>query len=208
MAANPWAFPQREEGYTLLSAARRSRLLPLFGTLLLLSGLLPVAAAAPALSVSPNLVISQVYGAGGNSGALYQNDYVELYNRGSAPVDLDAYSIQYASAAGTGSFAANAAMLTELPSYTLNPGAYILILEASGLNGSPMPSPNITDGTPIAMAAGAGKVALVTGDAALGCNGGSTPCPADALARIVDLVGYGTGTGGANFFEGTGAAPT
>src|SRR5829696_5999010 len=163
MAANPWAFPQREEGYTLLSAARRPRLLPLFGTLLLLSGLLPVAAAAPALGVSPNLVISQVYGAGGNSGALYQNDYVELYNRGSAPVDLDAYSIQYASAAGTGLFGSSTTLRTELPSYTLNPGAYILILEAGGATGSPMPNPNIADPTAIAMAAGAGKVALVTG---------------------------------------------
>ena len=55
------------------------------------------------------------------------------------------------------------------------------------------------------MAAGAGKVALVTGQTTLGCNGGSigraTPA---ALARIVDLVGYGN----ANFFEGPGAAPT
>ena len=50
---------------------------------------------------------------------------------------------------------------------------------------------------------GSGKVALVLGDASLGCNGGSTPCSPDALERIVDLVGYGTGLStGANFFEG------
>ena len=54
------------------------------------------------------------------------------------------------------------------------------------------------------MAAGAGKVALVQGITSLGCNGGSTPCDAAALARIVDLVGYGN----ANFFEGPGTAPT
>jgi predicted extracellular nuclease len=172
----------------------------------LIIGLLP--GVAPTLAASPDLVISQIYGAGGNSGALYQNDYVELYNRGSAPVDLDAYSVQYASATGTGLFGSSTTLRTELPTYVLNPGAYILILEAGGLNGSPMPNPNITDGDPIAMAAGAGKVALVTGDSPLGCNGGSTPCPAAALARIVDLVGYGTGTTGANFFEGSGAAPT
>ena len=36
------------------------------------------------------------------------------------------------------------------------------------------------------------------GTAGLACNGGSTPCgPAD-LARMIDLVGYGS----ANFFEG------
>ena len=50
------------------------------------------------------------------------------------------------------------------------------------------------------MAAGAGKVALVTTTTPLGCNGGSTPCSPAALATIVDLVGYG----GANFFEGSG----
>ena len=58
------------------------------------------------------------------------------------------------------------------------------------------------------MAAGAGKVALVNSTTPLGCNGGSTPCPIAALASIVDLVGYGTGTSGANFFEGLGPAPT
>lgn len=173
----------------------------------LILGLLP-GTVAPALAASPNLVISQLYGAGGNTGALYQNDYVELYNRGGSAVDLDAYSIQYASAAGTGSFGATVNQLTELPSYVLNPGAYILIVEAGGLNGAPLPNPNIADGTPIAMAAGAGKVALVTGDTSLGCNGSTTPCPQAALDRIVDLVGYGTGASGATFFEGSGAAPT
>ncbi|HLO36293.1 MAG TPA: ExeM/NucH family extracellular endonuclease [Candidatus Deferrimicrobium sp.] len=185
-----------------LGRARRP-LLSMLGSLLILTGLLPAIAATPVLAVSPDLVISQVYGAGGNSGALYQNDYVELYNRGAAAVDLDPYSIQYASATGTGNFGSSATQPTELPPYVLNPGAYILIIEAGGINGSPMPNPNITDGDPISMAAGAGKVALVTGDASLGCNGGSTPCSATALARIVDLVGYGT----ANFFEGAGPAP-
>ena len=51
------------------------------------------------------------------------------------------------------------------------------------------------------MAAGAGKVALVTGTDTLGCNGGSTPCGAAQLARIIDLIGYGN----ANFFEGVAA---
>jgi predicted extracellular nuclease len=167
----------------------------------LVAGLLP--GASPALAASPNLVISQIYGAGGNTGAVYQNDYVELYNRGAAAVDLDPYSIQYASATGTGNFGASATQATELPSFTLNPGAYVLIVESGGLNGAPLPNPNLQDGDPIAMAAGAGKVALVTGDASLGCNGGSNPCSATALARIVDLVGYGN----ANFFEGSAAAP-
>jgi uncharacterized repeat protein (TIGR01451 family) len=155
-------------------------------------------------AVSPDLVISQVYGAGGNVGALLNADYIELYNRGTAPVSLGGLSLQYASATSTGNFGASATQLTELPAVTLNPGQYFLVQEASGAAGAPLPTPDFIDPTPIAMAAGAGKVAIVSGIATLGCNGGSTPCDAAALARIIDLVGYGN----ANFFEGPGAAPT
>ncbi|MEQ1530867.1 MAG: hypothetical protein ABL925_16240, partial [Methylococcales bacterium] len=35
-----------------------------------------------AYAVSPNIVISQVYGGGGNTGATYKNDFIELFNRG------------------------------------------------------------------------------------------------------------------------------
>jgi uncharacterized protein len=143
------------------------------------------------------VVISQVYGAGGNSGATLNADYVELFNRSDAPVDLGALSIQYASATGTGPFGSTVTL-----SGTLQPGRYFLVGMTPGANGAPLPTPDATG--MISMAAGAGKVALVTGSTSLGCNGGSAPCDADQLARIVDLVGYGN----ANFFEGAGAAPT
>ena len=46
-----------------------------------------------------NLVISQVYGGGDNSGAPFRNDFVEIYNHGTTTVDfsITPYSIQYAS---------------------------------------------------------------------------------------------------------------
>ena len=44
--------------------------------------------------------------------------------------------------------------------------------------------------------------------AAMAYGSTTSPCSAAALATIVDLVGYGTGTSGANFFEGSGPAPT
>src|SRR5215208_644343 len=56
--------------------------------------------AAPASAASPDIVVNQVYGGGGNSGATLTNDFVELYNRGTAPVAVDGWSIQYAAATG------------------------------------------------------------------------------------------------------------
>jgi uncharacterized protein len=148
--------------------------------------------------VSSSIVISQVYGGGGNTGAPYNADFIELFNRGSVPAALTGWSIQYASATGTGNFGANSGQLTELPDVTLQPGQYFLVQQAAGAAGVALPAADFVDATPIAMAAGAGKVALVTGTAGLGCNGGSAACNAAALARIVDLVGYGN----ANFAEG------
>src|SRR5512145_1288639 len=156
-----------------------------------------------AQAISPDIVISQVYGGGGNSGAIYTHDFIELFNRGTSAVSLNGWSIQYASATGTGNFGASSTQLTELPNTSLAPGQYLLIREASGAVGSPLPTPDATDATPINLSGTNGKVALVNTTASLGCNGGSTSCSAAQLAMIIDLIGYGN----ANFFEGSGTAP-
>jgi uncharacterized protein len=72
----------------------------------LVLGFLP-ASSTPVLAVSADIVISQVYGGGGNAGAPYTHDFVEIFNRGSMAVSLAGKSIQYASATGTGNFGAN-----------------------------------------------------------------------------------------------------
>ena len=157
-----------------------------------------------AYALSLDVVISQVYGGGGNSGATYTHDFIELFNRGSSPVSLAGWSLQYASATGTGNFGSSTTQLTELPAVSIQPGQYLLVQEAQGSGGTTaLPSPDVTDATPIAMSSTAGKVALVSSATGLGCNGGSTPCTPAQLALIVDLVGYGS----ANFFEGSAAAP-
>src|SRR5262249_55284952 len=74
---------------------------------------------------SPNIVISQVYGGGGNSGASYKNDFIELLNRGDAAVDVTEWTIQYASANGS-SWDRTAL------SGTIAPGHYYLIQEHQG----------------------------------------------------------------------------
>jgi hypothetical protein len=42
-----------------------------------------------------------VYGGGGNAGSTYKNDFIELFNRGTSPVNVSGWSVQYASTAGT-----------------------------------------------------------------------------------------------------------
>jgi uncharacterized protein (TIGR03437 family) len=136
------------------------------------------------------VVISQLYGAGGNSGATFQNDFIEVFNRGTTTVSLAGWSVQYVSATGSGTWS-----VTTL-SGTVQPGQYFLVQESSGgANGSPLPALDAT-GT-IAMAATAGKVALLNTTVAL-----SGACPSSA--NIVDLVGYGAT---ASCFEGAGPAP-
>ena len=129
------------------------------------------------------LVISQVYGGGGNSGATYTNDFIEIFNRGATDISLNGWSVQYAPATGTtGSYS-----VTALPNVTLQPGHYYLIQEASGgAVGSPLPSPDLVPGTTIDLSASAGRVALVNGTTALS----RTSCPTGS--SILDFVGYGS----------------
>jgi hypothetical protein len=53
------------------------------------------------VKASSSIVISQIYGGGGNSGATLRNDFVELFNRSSAAVSVAGWTIQYASSTGS-----------------------------------------------------------------------------------------------------------
>ena len=163
---------------------------------LLLSSILALSA-APA---SAQVVISQVYGGGGNSGAPLQNDYVELFNRGAQAVSLSGKSVQYAS--NTGSFNG----VAPLPAVTVQPGQYFLVSLAGGANGSALPTPDASN-TGVNLSGTSGKVALVDSASALACGSSSgtpAPCSPEQLALILDLVGFGS----PNLFEGAAAAPT
>src|SRR4051812_17404158 len=110
------------------------RQFPSFHALLISSALL---AAAP--SAYSQVVISQIYGGGGNSGATYKYDFIEIFNRGAASVSLNGYSVQYASAAGS-SWA-----VTALPNVTLGVGQYFLVQESLGAGGTTnLPTPDAT----------------------------------------------------------------
>ena len=150
-------------------------------------------AAPAAQGASPDVVVSQVYGGGGNSGAAYQNDFVELFNRGGTTVDLNGWSIQYATAAGT-SWSPTAL------SGSIAPGRHYLVqLASAAAVGSVLPAPDATGTTNLA--ASSGKVALVASATSLSC--GATAGSCSAVAVVHDLVGWGS----AADYEGTGATP-
>src|ERR671939_47574 len=135
--------------------------------------------ARPAGAVSSTIVVSQVYGGGGNAGATYKNDFIELYNRSAAPVSVTGWSVQYAATTGT------TWQRTAL-SGTIAAGGYYLVQEAAGAGGTTsLPPPDATGA--INMAAGAGKVVLMSNNTTIASG---TVCPLTA----VDLVGYGSGT--------------
>ena len=139
------------------------------------------------------VVISQVYGGGGNTGATYTHDFIELFNGGNAPVNLNGWSVQYTSAAGTNNW-----QKTALGNVTLQPGQYYLVQEAQGTGGTtPLPTPDLAVSTgAIPMSGTVGKVALVSNNIALATASATGP-------TIVDYVGFGTT---ANASEGN--APT
>ncbi|MDW8327913.1 MAG: lamin tail domain-containing protein, partial [Anaerolineales bacterium] len=125
---------------------------------------------------SNTLVIHQVYGGGGNAGAPYLNDFIEVRNLGTLPVNVAGWSVQYASATGS--------TWQVIPlSGIVAPGEILLIqLASGGANGIPLPTPDLI-GT-VNLAATAGKVALVNNTTPL-----AGTCP---LAFTVDFLGYGT----------------
>src|SRR5919108_2459670 len=91
---------------------------------------------AGAVGSTSAIVVSQIYGGGGNAGATFRNDYVELFNAGTAAVDLSGWTVQYATAAGT-------TWQTTALSGTIGAGKYHLVqLASSGSVGAALPTPD------------------------------------------------------------------
>jgi len=149
----------------------------------------------PAPPPPGEILISQVYTAGGNSGATYNTDYVELYNPGVTDKDLTGWSIQYTSATGTGAWS-----VQTISSGTIKAGKYFLVsLASSGAVGVALPNPDF-----VGVSSGTGSVNLAISTGKVALANSSTPFSGATPTGAVDFVGYGT----ANSFEGAAAAPS
>ena len=158
-----------------------SKLLQLFVVLLFL----PLLGQAQ----SANVVISQVYAAGGNTGAIYNQDFVELFNRSASPVTITGWTIQYASAAGAFGTSTNTYILTNA---TIPAGGYYLVaIGTTGAAGTgftaDQPGAGVT-AIGSGFAAAAGKIALANNTTTV-----TYTTPNAFSANVVDAVGYGSG---------------
>lgn len=142
-----------------------------------------------------SVVISQIYGGGGQANATLNHDFVELFNRTQKPVVLDGMSVQLSSSA-TGNFN-HAIPLTG----TLPAGSYWLIQlgTADDTVGTAIDGADQSDDTTIGSATD-GKAAIAFSTTALNCGATANLC---ATTKFMDLVGYGA----ASQIEGLVSAP-
>lgn len=147
----------------------KSKLLSGFLAFTMMLGLVTVPVKKVKAEVATYVVISEIYGGGGNSGSTYKNDFIELYNPTNVDIDLTGWKIQYAAKAGNFSEQNN----TEL-SGTIKANGYYLIQEAKGSGGTiDLPTPDVIGN--VAMSGSDCKVRLI-----------------DEKSNVIDLVGIGT----------------
>ena len=156
-------------------------------------------------AVSASVVISEIYAAGGKTGAIYTNDYVVLKNIGGLAQSLTGWSLQHQKVGAW-------QVPFVLPNVTIPAGGYYLIQcynDGSSLRGTTkLPTPDAV--TPQTSAwnlstSGSEAVALVNNTNQLTGNYTNVMLTG-ARSNIVDLVGYVLTTA-TNSFLGTGAAP-
>jgi uncharacterized repeat protein (TIGR01451 family) len=145
-----------------------------------LTAVMTVLAGASVAAAQTDVVISQVYGGGNQTGASYRNDYVELFNRTGAAIDLSGYSIQYAAQSG------NQWQKVDLTGSIPARSYYLIQLAGGTTNGLALPAPDVTGG--INMASANGKVALVSNQVQIP---NATPCPVAVVPGLVDFLAYG-----------------
>ena len=176
-------------------------LIRVLSLLAVLTGLGNPGAVQGQTAAAGDIVFSQVYTRGGNPGSTYKNNFIELFNRSNAAVDVSGWPIYIASDTGTFS---TAIAFSSSRGLIIQPGGYLLIeFETAGSNGAPLPVfPDLSvpqfGQFPISLPP-SGKLAFSKPN-----SGISGQCPL-SNPSLMDLIGYGITT---NCFEGTGPTAT
>ena len=131
-----------------------------------------------------NLVISQLYCGGGNTGATYTTKFIELYNPTASSISLNGWSLTYINSGGTKN-------KVPLSTASIPSGKYYLIALGSGSTGATLPvsidltvsnSPSATSGTMV-------------------LHNTTTALVSNTDSQIVDMIGWGSPN--TTWFEGS-----
>ncbi|KQY64550.1 ExeM/NucH family extracellular endonuclease [Nocardioides sp. Root140] len=145
-------------------------------------------AIAPSASAAPDgsgLVISEAYGGGGNSGAAYNVDFIEIHNPTAEPIVLTGKSLQYRSATST---TASGNVFPFPAGANVPAGGYYVVQGGGGANGVALP--NTPDATSTLNLSGTGgQVFLADGTTGIDPGTGNVTNPA-----VVDFLGWGSTT--------------
>ena len=126
-------------------------------------------------AVSPHIVISQFQSGGGGAGT-FNDEFVEIFNRGAQPIDLNGYRLVYRSATGSNDVPVPFALWNV--STVISPGGYYLITSTS-YDGTV--APNMTynpTACQCSMGGGGGGLAIRLGD--------------NNTGAVIDSAGWGT----------------
>lgn len=151
-------------------------------------------------TANSNIRISQIYSRGGEAGATFQNDYVELFNRGQASVDINGWSLNISNFAGVPpniQISSTGIRLFNPAGIIMTPGSHLLIkFGGSGGSGQPITVSDINL-NPVPISDTGAQMVLLDKDKTLPF--GYCPAAPDLTGNVVDYVGYGI----AICYEGT-----
>jgi hypothetical protein len=193
------------EGTAPAPAPRRLLTLALFAALALaaVAGSARVASAQAVTAGSPDLVISQVYTRGGEPGATFRNDFVEIFNRGNTTVNLADYSLQVlvSVTVPTGGTTVLVPVTVRFGppggGFPVAPGKYVLYQFGNGgNNGAPLPTAEFAGApTNLDLPSDTGRVALIKGlGLAPAVPFAQHGCPFGVDAALGDFFSYGAAT--------------
>ena len=156
--------------------------------------LLPARTASAQVVVSSGVRISQLYTRGGEPGAAYQNDFIEIFNGGPSPIDINGWSLHLT---GIGGSPTTSTLITVSSSGSIfiESGRYLLFkLGAGGTQGQPLPPADFDlsiGGDFLNLFPASGRVALLRKGAP---QLPAFTCPQLPSDGVEDYVGYGAAT--------------
>jgi hypothetical protein len=134
------------------------------------------------------VIITQIYGGGGNSGAAYKSDFIEFYNTTDTDIDISGWTVYYVAAT-----LSSTTVKYEFPLNTrIKAGKHFALKCADGAGTQPAWNVTFDETSTMALSGSSGKVILLKSNAAFTL---STPPTLNEIINntdFIDYVGYGT----------------